>query len=229
MADSYSSGRSRSGSGGRGSRSRSGNSGSKSGSKTGESGSDSPVSPSSNKSASSEASPASPASAGDMENNGMKTKSLGEIVVEDFDKDVSSSRSSSVHITRTNDLLVKDGPFQVSDVHIEVLQQRKEAEISAKNPPPQLEDVQVEAADRNAIAQRMRHNFRRIKEEGYGNTCFKVVEIPLNFLRDYTCPIGDYEAWNRTRAAVVPVFIVLGFLYLNGNLQPTEDGQSYWS
>ena len=75
----------------------------------------------------------------------------------------------------------------------------------------------------------MRHNFRRIKEEGLGNSCFKVVEAPLNFLRDYTTPIGDEEGWDRTRASVVPAFVVLGFLYLNGNLQPTDNGEDYWT
>jgi hypothetical protein len=62
----------------------------------------------------------------------------------------------------------------------------------------------------------MRANFRRIREEGFGNTCFKLIEIPLNFLRDISTPIGDEEAWNRNRAAIVPVFLVISFLYLNG-------------
>lgn len=75
----------------------------------------------------------------------------------------------------------------------------------------------------------MRANFRRVRDEGFGNTCFKIIEIPLNFLRDYTTPIGDEEAWNRNRAAVVPSVIVLSFLYMNGMMQPTDDGTSYWS
>ena len=75
----------------------------------------------------------------------------------------------------------------------------------------------------------MRANFRRIRDEGFGNTCFKLIEIPCNFLRDYSTPIGDEEAWNRTRASVVPVFVVMSFLYMNGMMQPTDDGSSYWS
>ena len=63
----------------------------------------------------------------------MKTKALGEIIIEDFDKESNktSSRSSSVHITRTNDLLIKKDPITISDVHVQTLYTRKEAEISA--------------------------------------------------------------------------------------------------
>ena len=61
-------------------------------------------------------------------------------------------------------------------------------------------------------------NFKRIKNEGIADNLMKVIEIPLNFLRDYTIPIADDEAWNRNRASVLPCFIVLAFLYLNGNL-----------
>ena len=61
-------------------------------------------------------------------------------------------------------------------------------------------------------------NFKRIKEEGVTDNLMKVIEVPLTLIRDWTIPIADEEAWDRNRAAIVPVFLVIGFLFLNGNL-----------
>lgn len=51
-----------------------------------------------------------------------------------------------------------------------------------------------------------------------------LISVPLTFIRDYTTPIGELAAWNRTRAAVIPVTIVFSFLWLNGSMQ--DDSQS---
>lgn len=46
-----------------------------------------------------------------------------------------------------------------------------------------------------------------------------IISVPLTFIRDYSCPMGEMEAWDRRRASIVPVTIVISFFYLNGNLQ----------
>ena len=42
------------------------------------------------------------------------------------------------------------------------------------------------------------------------------IAVPLNFLRDYTVPMGEVSAWNRNRAAIVPIFMPLAFFVLMG-------------
>jgi len=73
--------------------------------------------------------------------------------------------------------------------------------------------------DKNAASQRMRSLFKRTyHEEGLLNTIMLFIVIPLTFVRDYTIPIGEFAAWNRQRAAFIPVTQVAAFFYLNGNL-----------
>lgn len=37
----------------------------------------------------------------------------------------------------------------------------------------------------------MRANFKRIRNEGLADNLMKFIELPLNFLRDYSIPIAD--------------------------------------
>ena len=67
----------------------------------------------------------------------------------------------------------------------------------------------------------MRALFRATREEGWMNSLMKIIEFPLAVARDYTTPIGELEAWDRTRASIVPMLIVFAFLWLNGNMQPS--------
>lgn len=65
----------------------------------------------------------------------------------------------------------------------------------------------------------MRALFKRTyREEGFINTIMLFISIPLTFVRDYSIPIGEYEVWDRTRAAFIPVTQVAAFFYLNGDL-----------
>jgi hypothetical protein len=54
-----------------------------------------------------------------------------------------------------------------------------------------------------------------------------LIEKPLTFIRDYTCPMAEHSAWDRDRAAVVPTTVVLAFFYLSGNLNG-DDSSTYW-
>ena len=69
----------------------------------------------------------------------------------------------------------------------------------------------------------MRHVFRRTKEEGIINTFMLLISVPLELIRDYTVPIGEAEAWDRKRAAVVPMTLVFSFLFLNGSMKQSND------
>ena len=46
----------------------------------------------------------------------------------------------------------------------------------------------------------------------------KLIEVPLCFIRDYTCPMAEHASWNRNRASVVPMTMMLAFFYLAGFL-----------
>mmetsp|Transcript_4570 Transcript_4570/g.6926 ORF Transcript_4570/g.6926 Transcript_4570/m.6926 type:complete len:140 (+) Transcript_4570:1284-1703(+) len=69
----------------------------------------------------------------------------------------------------------------------------------------------------------MRAVMRRAKDEGVGGVFMLIFTIPLNFLRDYSCPAGEVEEWNRNRAAILPLTIVGSFFFLNGSLDPAQD------
>ena len=49
-----------------------------------------------------------------------------------------------------------------------------------------------------------------------------LIEVPLIFIRDYTCPMAEHASWNRNRASIVPVTLVFAFLYLAGMLDFTK-------
>jgi len=80
--------------------------------------------------------------------------------------------------------------------------------------------------DQLFIAQQMRAVMRRAKDEGFVNIFMLVITVPLNFLRDYSCPAGEEEEWSRTRAAIIPITIVASFFFLNGDLDPSQDNFS---
>jgi len=46
--------------------------------------------------------------------------------------------------------------------------------------------------------------------------------VPLAFLRDYTIPMAEEDAWDRTRAAITPITAPLAFMYLFGMLSDWE-------
>ena len=51
----------------------------------------------------------------------------------------------------------------------------------------------------------------------------KIIDFPLNFLRDYTIPPPGEDDWNRTRAAITPATIVFAFFWLNAQLFQGDD------
>lgn len=66
------------------------------------------------------------------------------------------------------------------------------------------------------IVNKLRTMFKGAKEEGILDIFMRIIAFPLNLLRDYTVPIGEEDAWDRERAAVIPMTITLAFFILNG-------------
>ena len=75
--------------------------------------------------------------------------------------------------------------------------------------------------DQLFVAQRMKMMFKQTQDD---NSCFdslfKVVEIPLNFLRNYSVPMAEEGEWNRLRAAILPLTMPFAFVYLQKIVEP---------
>lgn len=67
--------------------------------------------------------------------------------------------------------------------------------------------------------------FKRTQQddESIIDKIFSVIDIPLNFFRDYTVPMADVSEWNRLRAAIVPLTMPFAFFYLQGMLTTGDD------
>lgn len=68
------------------------------------------------------------------------------------------------------------------------------------------------------IATRIKNIFKRTSNEGFLNTCWLIVEIPLNFLRNYSCPPADHADWDRNRMSILPLTVPAALMYLRGYL-----------
>lgn len=99
---------------------------------------------------------------------------------------------------------------------------------SLERAPSDMTNEAGEKIDPLFAAQKIKIVFKRATFDGYVNKCWKVVEVPLTILRDYTCPMSEYADWNRTRASILPLTCVWGFLYLQGkfNEEDEETGES---
>ena len=69
--------------------------------------------------------------------------------------------------------------------------------------------------------------FKRTQdEEESKNIIWKVwsiFEIILNFLRDFTVPMAEYDSWNRNLGSLYPLTVPIAFFFLNGQLHGTDD------
>lgn len=88
------------------------------------------------------------------------------------------------------------------------------------------QDVQ-EQIDQLFAAQKIKMVFKRATFDGFFNKCWLIVELPLNILRDYTCPMSEFADWNRNRAMIIPLTFMWGFLYLQGFFNPELDEDDF--
>lgn len=102
---------------------------------------------------------------------------------------------------------------EISEDHVGTLIQRR-TEILAQF--PQVDESTM--PDRLFVAQQMKAIFKRTKEKGVCDSLMLIISTPLNFIRDISTPMGEEDAWNRTRASILPMTLVISFFYLNGDL-----------
>ena len=81
------------------------------------------------------------------------------------------------------------------------------------------QEAEVVVNDRMYIVNKMRTVFKQTREEGVLNSLMKLISVPIVFVRDYTVPMGEEEAWDRNRVAVVCMTIVFAFFWLNGSMK----------
>ena len=59
---------------------------------------------------------------------------------------------------------------------------------------------------------------KKARMAGFSGIFISIFNVPLTFLRNYTIPMAEEDAWDRTRAAVTPMTFPLALLYLFGML-----------
>ena len=77
--------------------------------------------------------------------------------------------------------------------------------------------------DRLATAQRLKLIFKNSKEDTNLGVFFWLIDLPVNFLRDYTIPAGSLDNYDRTKMTVVPITISFTFCYLMGFIADIEE------
>ena len=80
------------------------------------------------------------------------------------------------------------------------------------------EEEEEEAPDALYVAMKIKSTFKRTEGNSVLSSCWRIVEIPLNFLRDYSTPMADKYEWDRNRAAIIPLTLPWAFSFLQGNL-----------
>lgn len=66
------------------------------------------------------------------------------------------------------------------------------------------------------MARKIHTTFKRSTNDNIFSKCWKIVEVPLNFLRDYTVPMAELAEWDRTKASILPFIIPWAFCFLQG-------------
>lgn len=96
------------------------------------------------------------------------------------------------------------------------------------------DEMQIVALDENAtpqddiyLANKIKNTFKRSTDEGLHNKCWKIVEVPLNFLRDYTVPMAEKAEWDRTKASILPFFLPWAFCFLQGMFTIGDDSVDF--
>ena len=69
---------------------------------------------------------------------------------------------------------------------------------------------------------KVRALLKKARMAGFSGIFFNIFAIPLGFLRNYTIPMAEEDAWDRKRAAITPITAPLAFMYLFGMLSDWE-------
>lgn len=102
----------------------------------------------------------------------------------------------------------------------ELAQSVRESNILTKS---QVINKIEQQADTLALGQKLRILFKRTHQTGCFGTFITIIDYPLTILRDYTIPMAEEEKWDKFRACIVPLTMVMAFFYLFNFLQCSED------
>ena len=64
----------------------------------------------------------------------------------------------------------------------------------------------------------MKMTFKRTTKKTFFSTIYRILEIPLVIIRDFSIPMCEESEWNRNRAAILPLTIPFVFCFLAGLL-----------
>lgn len=79
------------------------------------------------------------------------------------------------------------------------------------------------APEQNFAAQLLKMQFKRQQNSNSKlDLCWKIVEIPFNFVRDYSIPMAEFEEWDRNRASILPLTVPISFAFLYAFLTDEE-------
>lgn len=137
------------------------------------------------------------------------------------DESVSYKSKKSFNYVKKGSVVAKlrtDGA-EVRESHVDDENDKRKTEI-LRAQASGVGEVEEEQAlpDQLFIATRIKNIFKRTSGEGCFNTCWLVVDIPLNFLRNYSVPPADHADWDRNRMSILPLTIPISFFYLKGYL-----------
>jgi len=76
------------------------------------------------------------------------------------------------------------------------------------------DEYDEDAPDALFIAMKIKSTFKRTEGKHVIGHCWKIVEVPLNLLRDYSVPMADKCEWDRNRAAILPLTATWAFAFL---------------
>lgn len=78
------------------------------------------------------------------------------------------------------------------------------------------DDAEEQVPDQLFIATKVKNVFKRTEDDDGGccSCVFKIVEFPLNFIRNYSCPMADFADWDRNRASILPLCVPAAFCFL---------------
>ena len=127
----------------------------------------------------------------------------------DVDEDSSGlNYEKSVNIKKLN-----FGETVVSDLHVSNLYNSKHEDLLKSG--HEYKNILVDDLYQGL---KFKALLKKARMQGVHGICFNLFAIPLNFVRNYTIPMAEEDAWDRTRAAVTPITSPLAFMYLFGLL-----------
>lgn len=108
--------------------------------------------------------------------------------------------------------------MKITDQHIDDINLRKSQMVAESGEANPEKEAHLKEIDTMALGQRLRVLFKRTRERNICTNIISIIDYPLTIFRNYTVPMAEEDKWDKFRAAVVPISMVISFLYLFGFL-----------